>query len=278
MIVYLTFRWFNQTMSNAYSLNDQVLLLAHVPFGINENLLFKLYDIKYEQPLLSIINKYSSNIIMCLTGHRHQDILRVYSSGNTKLGIIGHPSISPIGYLSQPSIRKYSYNRKSFILTDYEQYSLNVKEAERTQKAQWKFSYRFSSWYHQSKEITSESLFRLIYLIRTKSFYLKRFILTKHYPEQIVVRKHRIIQALCALTLFNFDEFILCTRILEKKSIQYDNIVINYTSENNFHANEQLIEYRIIYRRVAFGLFTFIIVISWFIYRIYTKYFNNISY
>ncbi|CAF4040933.1 unnamed protein product [Rotaria sp. Silwood2] len=240
--------WFNKTMFDAHNLNDRVLLLAHVPFGINENLLYKFYHIKYEQRLLSIINKYSSNIIMCLSAHRHQDLFRVYSSLNTTMGIIGHPSISPIGYLSQPSIRKYSYDRKSLILTDYEQYSFNVHEAERTQKDVWTFSYRFSSWYHQSKELTSKNLFQLIYLIRAKPFYLKRFLLTKHYTENIILTNHRIVQTLCALTLFNFDEFLSCTRKLEKKGVQYDNIAFNNSLENNSHVNEQLIEYRIIYR------------------------------
>ncbi|CAF3750258.1 unnamed protein product [Rotaria magnacalcarata] len=241
-------QWFNKTLLDAHDRHDRVLLLIHVPFGMNENLLYKFYDLKYEQKLLSIIDKYSSNIIMCLSGHRHQDMFRVYSSSNATMGIIGHPPISPIGYLSQPSIRKYSYNRKSFTLKDYEQYSLNVNEAERTQKDRWALSYRFSSWYHQSKELTSTSLLRLIYLIRTNPMYSKRFLLTKHHTERTTLKKHRIIQTLCALTLFNFDEFILCTRILERKRIQYDNIVINNTSEINFHANEQLIEYRIIYR------------------------------
>ena len=159
-------------MADAHKLNDRILILAHVPFGINENLLYRFYDIPYEQKLLSIINKYSSHIIMCLSAHRHQDIFRVYSTSTTKMGILGHPSISPIGSLTKPSIRKYSYNRKSLMLTDYEQYSLNIIEADRTQKDQWTLSYRFSSWYHQSKELTSETLFKLVYLVRRNSFYL----------------------------------------------------------------------------------------------------------
>jgi hypothetical protein len=264
-------------MSDAYKLNDRVLLLAHVPFGINEDLLYKFYDIKSEQKLLLIINKYSSNIIMCLSAHRHYDTFRVYSSLNTTMGILGHPSISPIGYLSQPSIRKYSYNRKSLILTDYEQYSLNIIEAERTQKDQWTLSYRFSSWYYQTKELTSQNLFQLIYLIRKNSFYLKRFLLTKHYTEHKMITNHKIIQTLCALTLFNFDEFIMCTRTLENENIKYDNIVRNYSLEINVHRNEQSIEYRILYRRVAVGLFSFIIFMLWVIHQIYSKFFYNID-
>ncbi|CAF4362627.1 unnamed protein product [Rotaria socialis] len=218
-------QWFNKTLLDAHDSHDRVLLLTHVPFGVNENLLYKFYDLKYEQKLLSIIDKYSSSIIMCLSGHRHQDIFRVYSSSNTTMGIIGHPSISPVGYLSQPSIRKYSYNRQTHTLKDYEQYSLNVNEAERTQKDRWALSYRFSSWYHQSKEITSTSLLRLIYLIRTNPMYSRRFLLTKHQTDRTTLKKHRIIQTLCALTLFNFDEFILCTRILEKKNADGDGAI-----------------------------------------------------
>jgi hypothetical protein len=260
-------------MSDVYNLNDRVLLLAHVPFGLNENLLYRFYDIKYEQKLLSIINRYSSNIIMCLTGHRHQDTFRVYSSLNTTMGILGHPSISPIGYLSQPSIRKYSYNKKSLVLNDYEQYSLNIIESERTQKDLWKFSYRFSSYYHQTKELTSTNLYKLVYLIRQNTFYLKRFLLTKHYTEKIILTNHKIIQTLCALTLFNFDEFILCTRLLENKNVQYNNLTINNSFEIDVFINEQLIEYRIIYKRVVISLSIIFIIILLFIYKIYLKFF-----
>jgi hypothetical protein len=269
--IFFIFRWFNKTISNAFHLNDRILLLAHVPFGINENLLYRFYDIQYEQKLLSIIKKYSSNIIMCLTGHRHQDIFRVYSSFNQTLGILGHPSISPTGYLSQPSIRKYSYNKKSLILTDYEQYILNLIEAERTNKDQWKFSYRFSSWYHQTKEITSKSLFQLVQLIRKDSFYLKRFLLTKHQTGQSKLTNHTIIQTLCSLTLFHFDEFLLCTRLLEKKNIYYKNFLINNSLEIDVISNEQSIEYRLIYKRVAIGLFIVIIIIFSMIYYISCK-------
>lgn len=262
-------------MYDAYNLNDRILLLAHVPFGINENLLYRFYDIKYEQKLLSIIDLYSSNIIMCLSGHRHQDTFRVYSSSNTTMGILGHPSISPIGHLSKPSIRKYFYNKKSLILTDYEQYSLNIIEAERTNKDQWEFSYRFSSWYYQTKELTSKNLFKLASLIRKKSLYLKRFLIAKHYTEKSSLTNHKIIQTLCALTLFNFDEFILCTRLFENTNIRYNDLMMNNSLEINTFTNEQLIEYRIIYRRVAIILFIIVIVILWISYQIYRKMFSN---
>lgn len=262
-------------MSDASNANDRMLILVHVPFGINENLLFKFYDIRYEQMLISLIKKYSANIVMCFSGHRHRDVFRVYSTPSTKVGIIGHPSISPIGSLSQPSIRKYSYDRKSLVLIDYEQYSLNLLESERTQKDEWRFSYRFSSWYCQSKGITSKSLSKLVYLIRTNAFYLKRFLLVKHNAETVQLNKNQIVHTLCALTLFNFDEFMLCTRTLRKKHIQYDNIIINNSLEKNFHMNEQLMEYRIIYRRVAISFYIFIIIFLSIIYRIYLKYFHK---
>lgn len=262
-------------MSQSVALHEQILLLIHTPFGINENLLYRFYDIQYEQKILSIINQYSSNIIMCLSGHRHQDTFRVYSSSNTKLGILGHPPISPIGYLSQPSIRKYSYNRKSLILNDYEQYILNIIDAERTQKDDWTFSYQFSSWYHQSKQITSESLHQLINLIRTNTFYLKRFLLTKHNTDRSKLTNHKIIQTTCALTLLNFDEFLFCTRLLEKTNYAFFNLTINNSLEMNLLTNEQLIEYQSIYRRVTVCLFIILLVSFVIVYRISRKYFDN---
>jgi hypothetical protein len=260
-------------MLDAYHLNDRVLLLVHTPFGINEGWLYRFYEIQYEQKLLSIINKFSSIIIMCLTAHRHYDLFRVYSSAHVTMGMLGHPSLSPLSYLAHPSIRKYSYDRKSIILTDFEQYALHINEVDRTNKDVWTLSYRFSSWYHQSKELTSNTLHQLVYLIRSNSFYLKRFLLAKYQAEDIIITKHQIVQTLCALTLFNFDEFILCVRLLENKNMQYDNISFNNSREINVHMNEQLIEYRIIYKRVALSLFIFIVITFWIIYQIYLKFF-----
>jgi hypothetical protein len=150
-------------MSKAYKLNERILLLAHVPFGINETLLHSFSDIQLEQKLLSIIDKYSSNIIMCLSGHHHHDTFCICSSLNVTTGILAHPSISPSDYKTPPSFRYYSYNRQSLIPTDYEQYSLNLRQ---TQTDQW---------------LLSTKRIKLVYLIRNNSFYLKRFLLTKHY-------------------------------------------------------------------------------------------------
>ena len=74
---------------------------------------------------------------MCLSGHRHHGTFRIYSSLNVTMGILGHSSISPSDYKTQPSFRYYSYNRQSLILTDYEQYSLNLRQTEQTQIDQW---------------------------------------------------------------------------------------------------------------------------------------------
>jgi len=258
--------WFNRTMAEAFHLNDRVFLLSHTPFGINENLLYRYYPLNYEQKLLSIIDRFSSSIVMCFTGHRHQDIIRLYSSRNTTLGILSHPAISPISWLTNPSIRRYFYNRTSFDLIDYEQFSLNLIETERTKKDQWKLAYRFSSWYQQSKTLTSETLLQLIYLIRTDSFYLQRFLLLKHSAETTTLTNQKILQTLCALTLFNFDDLIICTKKLQGEL----NFVttLNNSFEFDVHQREELLQYRRIYRRVATFLFLFSVLFLFFVFRI----------
>ena len=257
-------------MAEAFHLNDRVLLLAHVPFGINENLLYKFYEIRYEQRLLSIVDLYASNIIMCLSGHRHQDTFRVYSTINATMGILGHSAISPISSLNQPSIRHYSYNRRSLVLTDYEQYVLDLHEAELTQRDLWKLSYRFSSWYHQSKELTSQTLHRLVYLVRTDPFYTRRFLLAKHHTETLTLARHKIVQTLCALTLFHFDEFLFCTRVLEQQSVHYEPLIINHSDARDLLLDEQSAEYRAIYTRVFLGLLGFTLVFLWITHQIYS--------
>jgi hypothetical protein len=260
-------------MSEAYYLNDRILILTHVPFGIDDMLLTKFFRIEYEQQLLEIIDKYSKNIIMCLTGHRHQDSFRIYSSLNTTMGILGHSSISPLHYYTDPSIRYYSYNKKSLILNDYEQYILNLIQTEQTQIDQWILSYRFSSWYHQSNELTSINLRKLIHQIRNNPFYLKRFLLTQHYRENLTLTTDQIIQTLCALTLFDFDQLILCIKLLKNQQDKYPYMIMNYSLESNVLINEQLIQYEIEYQ---YGIIPLVIFL-WIIYIIIWRYFRRIN-
>jgi hypothetical protein len=255
-------------MSEATNLNDRILLLIHVPFGIDEMVFKNFYTTEYEHKLLFIINKYSSNIIMCFTGHRHQDTFRIYSSLDAKMGILSHPSISPLDFLAEPSIRYYSYNRKSLILNDYEQYILNLIKTEQTQHDEWLLSYRFSSWYDQPKELTSNNLLNLIHLIKTNSFYRKRFLLTQHYRENILLTTHKIIQKLCALTMFNFDELLQCTKLLRNKQFEYKNMMINYSLESNVLINEQFIQYKILYPYMA-------IILTVILFLVYKKFFKS---
>jgi hypothetical protein len=257
-------------MSEATNLNDRILLLIHVPFGIDEIVLNKFYNIQYEQKLLSIIDKYSSNIIMCFAAHRHRDTFRIYSSLDTKMGILGHSSISPLDFPGDPSIRYYSYNRKSLILNDYEQYILNLMKTEQTQHDEWLLSYRFSSWYDQPKELTSNNLLNLIHLIKNNSFYRKRFLLTQYYRENILLTSQKIIETLCALTFFNFDDFNLCTKLLRNEQFEYKSMMINYSLESNVLLDEQSIQHKTIHRYIAIIFLVFL----WIIYRIYFKFFR----
>lgn len=208
------------------------------------------------------MNKYSERILMCLTAHRHQDTFRVYSSMNRTIGMLGHPSITPIVRLAHPSIRRYAYHRKSHVLIDYDQYSLNIARAEREDFDQWKFAYRFSTWYHQSQQLTSQTLLELVHLIRRNSFYLRRFLITRHHADQPNLTNHTIIQALCALTLFHFDEFLFCTRFFEKKNVYYRNFTWTNMSEINIFHHEQMMETGNLSRDVMIIVVVIVLMIS----------------
>jgi len=184
------------------------------------------------------------------------------------MGILGHSSISPLDFQTDPSIRYYSYNRKSLILNDYEQYTLNLMKTGQTQRDEWLLSYRFSSWYHQTNELTSKTLLKIVYLIKTNSFYRKRFILTQHYRQKILLTSEKIIQKLCALTLFDFHEFNLCTKFLTKKQYEYKSMMINYPQEFDVLVNEEVNPYKILSPYMAIILVVILLII-------YKKFFKS---
>ena len=252
-------------MFDASYRNDRILLLIHLPFGIEEMLLIPFYHLFFEQKLFSIIEKYSQNIIMCLAGHRHQDTFRVYSTSTTTMGILTHPSISPLDFFTDPSIRHYTYDRKSLTLIDYDQYILNLIEAERTQTDEWTLAYRFSSWYHQTDFLTSKSLLKLIDLIHRDFYYLKRFLLTEHYRERFIITAQKIRQTLCSLKLYHYDEFFYCTRYLQVNHWYETSLIMNYSFEINGIISEQLDQTNN-FRRNLF-MISFLLIMIWFLFN-----------
>ncbi|NJL18699.1 MAG: hypothetical protein HC938_17655 [Nitrospira sp.] len=183
------------------------------------------------------------------------------------MGILGHPSITPIGRLTHPSIRRYSYDRKALVLIDYDQYALDVDEAERTQYDRWNFAYRFSSWYHLSEDLTGETLLKLVGLIRRNSFHLKRFFLLRHQADQAQLTTHGIIRTLCALTLVHFDELLSCTRFSEKNDVFLPNLTLTNSRQTNVFLHEQSLERTRFSRHIITVLSIVFMIVVFTLYR-----------
>ncbi|CAF1489134.1 unnamed protein product, partial [Didymodactylos carnosus] len=226
--------WFNKTIADADRNNEKVLLLLHVPPGINEDLLYRFLDLHYEQLLLSIIENYSHRIILCLAGHRHQDMFRVYKN---KFVILGQPSLSPINSLTHPSIRHFSYDRYQLTINDYSQYALNLDNAFKSNIAHWQLMYTFSSWFNtKASSISINVLSKLVKLIKNDDeYYVKKFLLAKYHARQINASSHFLSVQICALTHLSFDEFLICIHKRKQNSKINYQISFSYSRDKNVY-------------------------------------------
>jgi len=96
------------------------------------------------------MDRFANVIIGHLCGHTHADSWQIIRSShiNEVAGVaIEHPSLSPNTQM-HPSYRIYTMDSESHALLDYEQYRMNLTEANRDDNPKWKLYYRFREYYN----------------------------------------------------------------------------------------------------------------------------------
>ena len=120
--------WMNETLYAAEQKGEKVLILGHIPPGI-----FTTIE-SYGEFYVPLIQRYRSVIVGQLFGHTHRDHFEVVGNECDLSGVV---FISPpvTTFLNvNPSYRIYLMDPSSFEIIDYEQYHINLTEANRLAK------------------------------------------------------------------------------------------------------------------------------------------------
>ncbi|XP_023652984.1 cyclic GMP-AMP phosphodiesterase SMPDL3A [Paramormyrops kingsleyae] len=162
------FSWLVETLERSRASKERVYIIAHVPVGylpyaINTTAMREVHNEK----LVEIFRNYSDIIAAQFYGHTHRDSVMVLQDdrGNPLNSVFVTPALTPIRsaaepYSNNPGLRVYEYDPQEFTIVDLFQYFLNLTEANREKRPDWRLEYTMTKAFHM-KDVRPQSLLRL---------------------------------------------------------------------------------------------------------------------
>lgn len=147
-------KWLKSQLAEAATLKQHVILMMHIPFGINAYLTLKsktltptpFWNSTTQATFEHLLKTYHQNIIAILTGHLHIDGYMLYNNGSTsKQSLLPEtitPAISPL-FGNNPGFKVYTYNLQRHILSNFKTYYLNLNN----KTPNWALEYDFGNQY-----------------------------------------------------------------------------------------------------------------------------------
>ena len=178
--------WLQEQFKLARSHNSQVLLIYHIPPGIDifqslqENIISQWKPL-YQSYFLYLLRHYKPIIIGQLAGHLHTDGFYIqHVKGSPPVGfVITTPAISPI-YSNNPSFKLYSLKKQhnKIFISNLNTYYLNLHHKNPLWKKEYDFSQIYGSKYLPLNEKNIKRLLNSKNFssgISRKAKYYKRF-------------------------------------------------------------------------------------------------------
>jgi sphingomyelin phosphodiesterase acid-like 3 len=148
-IVSQEFDWLEQQLAAARSQHLQVLLVMHIPPGIDAFASLKqqpykiieMWQPEYTQRFNMDIADYAENIIGMLTAHTHADSFQLLTNRHgIKIPVSSTPSITPING-NNPGFKVFHYDATTLTLRDYQTFYAKLSIL------QWQKEYDFNEIY-----------------------------------------------------------------------------------------------------------------------------------
>jgi len=165
------FEWLNTTLQKANEADEKVIILAHIPMGRWDMLIW--WSEMYHQ----IVSLYAEIIVGQFTGHTHGDsfeVMRDFQTDSTPVNTIYiAPSVTTFWDIN-PSFRIYELDRVSWQVKNYIQYHMNITRANEEGKPTWEIYYDAlsnydipdcspQSWQSVSDRLRTDSKFASMY-------------------------------------------------------------------------------------------------------------------
>jgi len=142
--------WLKSQLNYAEKAKQKVLLVTHVPVGIDSfktakgsrGNIVSFWLPNYTKEFLKLIKQYQPVVSGMVSGHIHMDIFQVLKSGPNPVFNTSVPSISPV-FGNNPGFKVYNYAPGSLMLQDYTTFYLD----EGRSRPKWKLEYSFNNAY-----------------------------------------------------------------------------------------------------------------------------------
>jgi len=167
-------QWLGWQLYRAKTLGNQVILMMHIPPGIDSyksahagtgKSATEFWQNHFFAEFLDLMKTYGSIVQIALAGHTHMDDFRILSAGGSAspLAFRITPAISPI-FGNNPAFSVLQYEVNSGEISDITTYYLNLVGGEPDPK--WALEYRFSNAYGFST-FSTKNLLSLAAAIRS---------------------------------------------------------------------------------------------------------------
>ena len=158
-------KWLDDQLKNATSdPNNRIFITGHVPPGFFErDSSFGPFmqnnggDSRINGRFVEIVNRYQKDpkkgrIVAQVYGHTHTDSFRIFKDNQEPLSVafVG-ASVTPLvndALSANPSVRLYHYDVSNPYLSDYEQFYMDLKEANDKAAIVWRPLYNFTDVYN----------------------------------------------------------------------------------------------------------------------------------
>ena len=199
------FIWLEQVLREAESNGEYVYILDHFP--INSE--FTLAECS--KRLIAIFDRFDYIIRGYFSGHNHLDDIapvRRYFEPRPIINInYIAPSLTPNGEEGlNPSFRQYIIDSNTKQVIDYEQYRLNLTEANLKGQAVWYLSYTATELFNVSDLTEREQMCS----INTEGEYIKKRY-SDNASENQMHDKKEILKAECTITTDSYYDYFECT-------------------------------------------------------------------
>ncbi|XP_067144161.1 acid sphingomyelinase-like phosphodiesterase 3b [Centruroides vittatus] len=237
--------WLENELMEAEKEGKKVYIIGHVSPGHSNRGVWNeinpsLYQERFNEKYIDIVNKYSNVIAGQFFAHLHADLFglfrnkdRITSSMLLSSSITPWHSIEPsmkgVSVSPNPSIRLYYYNRQDGKILDYDHFFLNLTKANKlfdtkldnqendSSEFTWKLFYTFTKEY-ELEDVTTRSLEELFKKLKTKpGFFEKYYNFTTVGKENGLCDKICIRLHLCAISFQSHHNYSSCVKIPEQQ-------------------------------------------------------------
>ncbi|GAB6032176.1 Acid sphingomyelinase-like phosphodiesterase 3b [Chamberlinius hualienensis] len=212
------FAWLEETLTQMAKNNKKAYISAHIPPGSSEKYVAPA-GVHYFKPLynkrfVDIIIKHSETIIGQFFGHEHTDTFKLYHDSYEKPVnvLFVAPAITPWAFNNNPGVRLVNYDLQTGLITNYQQFYLNLTEANLMKVADWKLEYDLLSAYNLPN-VSYESLFQLaqLFAIPNDKYFGEYFFYNSvSYVTGCNLTCQR--NQYCAITQLDYEAFAVCNR------------------------------------------------------------------